>query len=412
MGRFQYKAMTRGGDVLEQTVDAPSRDAVVARIRDLDQWPIDIVEADATGRAAIPAKRGLLARLTQSDGRPRPIDIAVFARQLGTLLEARVPLPEALRVVIETGPADALAPTARALHLKVREGASLSQAMDGESAVFDPFFRSLVRAGEGGGTLGDSLVRLAGYLEKAARLKDEVRSALIYPTILLSVALVSVAILIAVVLPQFETLLAGVPGELPWSTRVIFAAAQFLRHEAAMLALAGLGVAFLFRKRLFGGETKRALDRALLRLPVARQLLLTIEFERIFRSLAALAGSGVGLTESLGLAAAVARNGAVAAAVTEAARRVRQGERLSAALAGHRIVPPMAVQMVRIGEESGELGPMFQRLADAYAGQVETDLKRAVMLIEPALIVFIGVLVATIVLSLLSAIVGINAIFT
>jgi general secretion pathway protein F len=414
LGRYQYRAMTKGGDVLEQVMEASSRDAVVARIRDLDQWPIEVVEQEdaASASARFATLRAWWRRYGPRERRNSLQDLAVFARQLGALLAARVPLPDALRVIADSAPDQPLAVLARRLHLKVREGASLSDALKDHPGSFDPFFAAMVRAGEGGGALGESMERLGLYLERTAKLRAEIRSALVYPVVLLTAALVSIVVLVTVVVPQFEFLLRGVPGELPWSTRAIFAVSGALRILVPLLLLAGLVAAVVYRKQIQSGEAWRWLERSFLRLPILRRLVVTMELEKVFRSLGALIQNRVGLSESLGLAASVTSRSGVGAAVAESAERVRQGKRLSVALAGHRLMPPLAVQLIRIGEESGDLAAMFLRLADSYAVEVETSLKRAITLIEPSLIIVVGLFVAIIVLSLLSAIVGINAAFS
>ncbi|MFQ5765779.1 MAG: type II secretion system F family protein, partial [Rhodospirillales bacterium] len=196
----------------------------------------------------------------------------------------------------------------------------------------------------------------------------------------------------------------------PWLTRAVFSAAAFIREDGlfVVLGLAILGGVLWLNMRT--AVSRRQWHGFILRLPLAGRLLRMMEFERIFRSLAALIGNGVGLPSALELAAAVARNKVIATVVNEANANVREGTRLADALGRHGVVPSLAVQLIRVGEESGELDAMLVKLADIYAAEVETALKRLVAVIEPALIVLIGLFVAIIVISLLSAIVGVNAI--
>ena len=409
MSRFHYRVMTADGEIVEDVMEAASRDEVVAHIRDSGRLPIDIAAIDADSPPAAAEARSAARPGARRRARGGQKALALFTRKLATLLDAGLTLPRALSILAEGGAADPSAALARDLHDRLRQGAALSDAMDMHSDRFDAFYRAMVRAGEGAGALGGTLGRLADFLDKAAALRAAIRSALIYPSILLAAAVVSVALLVALVLPQFETLLRGAPGELPAVTRAVFAAGDFLRIWGwALLTL--LLAPFALVRAPFAGEAARCWsDRWALRLPLAGEMIRMAEFERIFRSLGALIGNGVALPRALELVTAIAGNRVVADAVAAAHPAVRRGEKLSDALAAQEAVPRLAVQLIHVGEESGALDAMLLRTADIFAAEVELTLKRLVSLIEPALIILIGILVATIVVSLLSAIVGINA---
>ncbi len=410
MGRFQYKALTPDGNVVEDVMEAQNRDSVVARLRNADQLPISVV--DAGGDTAVGGEIARLGAATPAD-RPRrrlaPSSLILFTRQLSTLLNARLPLQQALAVVGQATD-ESMRVIADNLRHRVREGATLSEAMAAHPQAFDLFYRAIIVAGEGGGALEDSLARLAQYLERAAQLRAQVRSALIYPGILLAAALVSVTVIMTVVVPQFEALFRSTGGELPWTTRAIFAVAGVLRDHglvlASVLVAAGVGLYLYLRGAVAAGR----FDRLALALPWFGRLVQMMEFERIFRALAVLIGNGVDLSKALELSGAVARNRVVAGAVADANGRVKHGERLTDAFAAQPVVPRMAVHLVRVGDESGELETILGKLADIFAADVESSLKRLVTVIEPALIVLVGLFVAVIVVSLLSAIVGVNAI--
>jgi len=408
VSRFHYRVMTADGEIVEDVMEADSRDEVVAYIRNSGRLPIDIATLDADAPSAPGAGASVPARMGRRPRGDRKA-LALFTRKLGTLLEAGLTLPRALAILADADASDPAAALARDLHGRLRQGAALSDAMDMHPDRFDAFYRAMIRAGEGAGALGATLGRLADFLDKAAALRAAIRSALIYPTILLGAAVVSVALLVALVLPQFESLLRGAPGELPAITTAVFAAGGFLRAWGWAL-LAALLAPFALARLSFGGEAgRRWMDRLALRLPLAGEMIRMAEFERIFRSLAALTGNGVALPRALELAAAIAGKRIVADAVAAAHPAVRQGEKLSDALGAQPAVPRLAVQLILVGEESGALDAMLLRTADIFAAEVELTLRRLVSLIEPALIILIGILVATIVVSLLSAIMGINA---
>lgn len=411
MGEFQYRALTSGGDIVEDVMDAPDRDAVVTRLRSLDHMPISIEVINvgdgadiATAPRVIKSRRGW---------RTRPVthaSIAVFTRQLATLLEARLQLDDALGVAVEAAETNAIATVATRLRKRVREGAPLSEALVANPEMFDGFYCAMVAAGERGGDIAGALSRLAGYIERSAQLRTAIRSAMIYPSILVAAALTSAIILMTVVLPQFETLFRSAAAELPFLTRAMFATAAFLRDFGLVILLVLIVAVVLVRQKLRDAGLPRGIDQRVMQVPVVGRLVQMVEFERIFRALAMLLAGGVGLSDALAQSARVARNRLVRGAILETNEAIKAGSRLADALSNHAIVPRLSIHLVRVGETSGELGQMLTRLADIYAGEVETALKRLVVIIEPLLIVLIGLFVAFIVLSLLSAIVGINAV--
>ncbi len=406
MGSFQYKAMTADGAIIEDVMEAQSRDSVVSKLRDAQQLPISVVIADGSAKTTIvptitAARRG---KKLSAD------DLTIFTRQLSTLLEAGLTLQESLSVAIDAAASDQTRAIAEKLHQRIRDGATLSDAMNESPEFFDELYSSMVRAGESGGALAEGLSLLSGYMERAQRLKSDIRTALLYPAILMSAAFVSVAILLTIVLPQFEALFRSAASELPALTRWVFAIAGFIRDQGLILLLALILVVFLGRFYLMRSGGQRNLDRIILSFPLAGPLVRMIEFERIFRSLAALIGNGVGLSQALEHGVAVARNRVVATALAEINEAVKDGESLADAMARQDAVPSLARHLIRVGEAGGTLQPMLMKLSAIYATELEIRLKRLVVVIEPTLILLIGVFVAIIVISLLSAIVGINAI--
>jgi len=289
----------------------------------------------------------------------------------------------------------------------VRQGEALSSALAGHPALFDGLYRAMVRAGEAGGELPAALGRLAGYLQRRAAMVAAVRASLTYPAILTAGAFFSVIILVTVVVPQFEGLFREAAADLPVVTRGVIGLSHLLRDWgwAILLMLAALSL----RARGRDPAWRARLDGAVLRLPMAGRLVLLIETERFARTLEALLANRVALPDALALAGKAISNRLLADSVRDAVGQVRQGQSLSAALARGGLFPRFAVELVKVGEESGRLPVMLATLADGYATTAEAELRRAVTLLEPALIVIIGGLVGLIVVSLLSAIVGINA---
>ena len=397
--------MTADGAIIEDVMEAQNRDGVVSKLRDAQQLPISVV---ATEDAATGA--GHTSARSRRGKNISPEELTIFTRQLATLLDAGLTLPDALSVAIDAAENDRVIAIAGKLHQAIRDGASLSDAISRSPEYFDNFYHAMVRAGESGGALADGLNLLGGYMERAARLKSDIRTALLYPTILMATAFVSMAILLTIVLPQFEALFRSAASDLPALTRSVFTIAGFIRDQGFIfliaLVVAGFGARFYLLKS--GG--RRRLDQFILRLPLVGPLVQMIEFERVFRSLAALIGNGVGLSQALEHGVAVARNRVVAAALAEINNAVKEGESLADAFSRQACVPALARHLIRVGEAGGALQSMLIKLSTIYAGELEVRLKRLVVVIEPALILLIGLFVAIIVISLLSAIVGINAI--
>lgn len=335
--------------------------------------------------------------------------VPVFTRELQVLLSAGLPMDRALRILVESTADDRVAAAADALLARVRGGALLSEAMDAMPARFDEFLRTAVRAGEAGGSLSEVLDQVASYQERGQRLTRSVRTALIYPSILAFAAAFSVVLLLTLVVPQFETLFRQSAQVPPLPTRLVIAAASFLRDWGWVVPAAALVLWIAARWRYADARRRARLHRRLLGMPVVGAVIAGVSVERMARSLATLLANGVALPEALGLVANTVPNNAVAAAAATAVERVKQGERLADALEEGGVLPPLAVQLIRVGEESGRLVDMLARVAEIYAGEVDVAVRRLTAVIEPALILLIGVVVGGIVLSLLAAIAGLNA---
>ncbi len=333
----------------------------------------------------------------------------VFTRELQVLLSAGLPVDHALKIIVESTADDRVAAAADTLLTRVRGGAVLSEAMDTMPEQFDEFLRTAVRAGEAGGALSDVLDQVAAYQERGARLMRAVRTALIYPAILAFAAAMSVVLLLTLVVPQFEQLFLQAGQAPPLVTRIVIKASSLLRQYGWVIPAAGFAVWLAARLR-FGNVNRRArLHRRLLRLPLAGPLIAGVSVERFARSTATLLANGVGLPDALALVAETLPNRAIGAAVAASVERVKQGERLGDALEDGRAMPLLAVQLIRVGEEGGKLTEMLARLSAIYAADVDVAVRRLIAIIEPVLILTIGVVVGGIILSLLAAVTGVNA---
>lgn len=415
MARFRYRAVSSDGAMTEDVAEAPSRDAVITLLREAGHFPVRIspIESDADPAAgdapAADAKRQPMdpAATGRRGYRLSGERLAVMTRELQTLLAAGLTLERALGVLAETRAAGPVGALMAELRAKVRAGEPLSRAMAGHPQTFSPFYRAMTHAGEAGSSLAEALGRLAGYLERTEALLRTLRSSLIYPTILLLTAFVSVLAIMTFVVPQFELLFHQSGGSLPWLTRAVLGVSAFLRDFGWLLGLAAVAIGFVVHLHWRQPQARRRRDRALLGLPGVGPLIAEVEIERFARALAALLGNGIHLPVALAVAEGTIGNQALAAAVTGAANDVRQGRRLADALA-ETAFPPLAVQLIRVGEEAGTLDSLLLTLADLYAAETEAAFKRLVAIVEPLLIVGIGLFVALVVVSFLMAVVGVN----
>lgn len=401
---FQYKAVTPTGEVLEGAMDASSRSGVIERLRDMGYTPIRAVEAgavEASEAVRRTTSRSIFARGISQD------DVAVVTREIATLLGAGLPLDRSLEILVGLAENGQVADMLRKVRNEVRGGASLSKALDGQEGAFSRFYVNMVRAGEAGGALADVLARLAEYMERSKDLRESVKSALIYPTILLVVAIASVVILLAVVVPQFEPIFEQSGKALPWVTEMVLGAGALMRAYWWAMVLGGTAVVFLASKRLESPDAKLVWDRQLLRVPVVGDLAAKVETARLARTLGTLLRNGVSLVNALSIARETMGNTFLAAGLAEVGRELKTGRGFAKPMMETRRFPPFAVHMIQVGEETGRLDKMLLDVADVYDKEVARAVKRSLALLEPAMILFLTFVVGAVILSILAAMLSI-----
>ena len=400
MPRYQFKAIDAEGQIVEGAQDAAGEEEVVRRIQDAGQIPLEVS----------PERRGLrIPGLGRRRG--RKLDhrqISSFARSLSTMLKAGMPLDRSLQSLAGVAETPAQAALLERLLDRVRGGRALSDAMDDEGEAFSRFHISMVRSGEVGGALADVLARIAEYAERAQALRETVVSALIYPAILVILSVGSVMVLLAYVVPQFTELFEGAGEALPMMTRVTIGAAEILRDYWWWLLLGLLVFLIAMQGMLESPRYRRHLDRLLLRLPRVRELVSGLELARFARTLSTLLANGVPLLQALGIVRETLRNQVLAEDIAEVEAQLREGGRMADLLIEQNHLPKLGVQLVRLGEETGQLDDMLGRVADIYDEEVQRSVKRLLAVLEPVLIIVLGVLVAGIIMSILVAILGIH----
>lgn len=398
MPRFAYRALDGEGSLVEGERESASREALVESLRKDGLRPLHTAPRQAGGglRLLLPGRPA---------GRPADGDMLVrFTRELATLLGAGLPLDQSLGTVAGEGAEPAVRDIARGLVEKLRGGSSLADALAARPDLFPGFYSGLVRAGEAGGSLESILDDLADTLERTRALRQDVRSALTYPVLVLVAAGLSILILLLGVIPEFEPLFAGAGDALPISASMIMALSRGLRDWWWTLPLMPLAL-WLLARRLRADPVFRArLDARMLRLPALGPLLHKIEAARFCRTLGTLIRNGVEIVPALAMSARTLGNATLAEAVAQVAPRLRRGEGLHEPLAAAGVLPPLARRLVEIGEASGQLDKMLLTVARIYEEDISRETKRLVTLLVPIVTLLLGVLVAVIIGSILSAI--------
>src|SRR5690349_23004140 len=331
-----------------------------------------------------------------------------ITRELATLLRAGLPLDRALEILIGLATAEPVALLLQAIRDSVRGGKSLSQALDMHRDVFSRFYVNIVRAGEAGGALGVVLGRLAETMERNKELRESVVSALIYPTILIFVAVASIMVLLVFVVPTFQQTFSQAGKALPLPTQVVILVGTGLRKYWWAILLAVVASIWLFRRRLRRPEVRYRWDRRLLRAPLLGDLLAKVEVARFARTLATLLGNGVTLLSGLSIVKDTMGNVILAGALESVVVKLREGKGFGRPLAESGIYPRLATQLIMVGEESGRLEEMLVRVADIYDREVQIAVKRFLAILEPAMILGLAVLVGGIVFSILLGVMGMS----
>ncbi|MEI9988941.1 MAG: type II secretion system F family protein [Rhizomicrobium sp.] len=401
MALYRYKAIAGSGAIVTGMGEAHSAALLAEQLRAQGHYPVSASEVGASSLAS--RLMGILRR----KGRPPRRVLTTATQELASLVGAGLELDRALGTLSDLADVASLHASFEKARQSVRGGTSFSEAME-KDAAFPPLYVNMVRAGEMGGTLSTTLQRLADYLERAQTLRDAVVSALVYPAILLATAGASIVIILTFVLPEFEPLFAESGRALPWPTRAIMGTSATVRTYWWLFApVLAAGIAGA-RAALRRPHLRLKLDRALLRLPLVGDLLRAMEIERFCRTLGTLAGNGVALPLALKLSSGVLWNGELRAAVDGAAKGLREGESLSRHLASSGSFPPLTLDLIQIGEETGKLDEMLLRQADLDGQRIRHRLDRLLALLVPVLTILLGFVVAGLIASMLVAILSVN----
>lgn len=402
MSLFRYKVVTPAGETQEGDMDGPSQAAVVERLQGMGLIPVRVEETAASAGAQANSG-GLFGknRITQDD-------VAVFTQEIATLLKAGLPLDRCLEILISLSASEPVRQLMSQLREDVRGGASLSKAMDARKGVFTRFYLNMIRAGEAGGALDVVLQRLTEFMERSKELRDTVKSALIYPAILIGVSVLSVAILLMWVVPQFSQMFAESGKALPLPTQIVIAAGDGVRQYWWVIVLGGVGVYSWFAQQMRHPASRYQWDKRLLGLPLVGDLIAKLEVARFSRTLGTLIGNGVTLLAALSIVKETLSNTVMSQGLGDVAAQLKEGKGLGKPLLETGLFPKLAVHLVMVGEETGKLQEMLIRVADIYDREVSGSVKRMLALMEPVLILGLGLVIGGIIMSILVAILSVN----
>lgn len=403
MAFFQYRAADQAGKVVEGIMEADAERHVVSRLREMGCVPLRIAlpsdRATGLSRQQLP----LLTKRKISQQQ-----LLQFTRELGALLAAGLPLDRSLLILGGLVEGGEFSTVVRALVEAVRAGKSLAISMGEHPDVFPKIYVNMIRAGEAGGILEGVLRYLTDYMESTLALKEDIKSALIYPLILAGAAGLSLVVLFVFVIPKFAAIFRDNGNALPWITKVVIGFSQFLSDYGWMTLLVICAVVIGAVYYIKSPEGRSEWDRLSLRTWLLGDLLRKFETARFSRTLAALLRGGVPLLEALGTVQGVVGNRLLARAISQVQLRVREGRGMARPLSESGLFPPLALNMIAVGEETGKLESMLTEVANYYDQEVKRSTKRLTALLEPALILAMGLIIGIVVISMLLAIFSIN----
>ncbi len=384
MAVYTYTARSGGGELRTAQVEAASRDEVIALLR---KQKLTVVKIDAEK----PAKR--LGSIGMRD-------IVVFTRQFSTMINAGLPLVQALDILAKQSENKALQAVTKEVVFDVESGQTVADALRKRPKAFNELYVNMVAAGEAGGILDTILMRLATFIEKTDALVRKVKSAMIYPVTIMTVAAAAIAILLIFVIPTFEKMFAGVGLALPLPTRIVIGCSKFLQGYWWALIAAGFG-AFVLGNRYYATDDGRLrIDGFLLKVPVLGDVLRKSAVSRFTRTLGTLISSGVSILDGLEITARTSGNRVIQNAIMASRASIAGGETISAPLQKSGVFPPMVISMISVGEQTGGLDEMLSKIADFYDEEVDTAVGGLLSLLEPLMIVFLGVVVGGMVVAM------------
>ena len=391
---FAYKGRNAAGKVVKGRLDAASENMAMARVRTMGLTPIS-VSGVAVGTGLnmdikIPGfSKGISLK-----------DLAVMSRQMATMTSAGLSLLRTLNILSEQTENKDLAKILTSIRNDVETGVSLSEAMEKYSTDFPPIMINLIRAGETGGFLESSLNSVAGNFESETKLRDTIKSAMAYPTIVLIMAVLAVIGMLTFIVPVFEKMFAGFGGQLPLPTQILVVLSSAMVWLLPVLIVGGIAFTMWWRKNKNTERVRKVVDPVKLKLPVFGPLMTKLAIARFSRNFSTMIGAGVPILQSLNIVGETSGNWVVESALRKVQESVRQGKSIAGPLSLEPVFPAMVVQMIAVGEDAGALQQMLGKIADFYDQEVQATAEQLTALIEPIMIAFIGVVVGGMIVAL------------
>ena len=390
---FEYKAKDRSGKVFNGELEATSSAGVAKTLRDRGMMPLSVTEKKVSA-----LQKEL--RIPGFGGRIKQKEIALMSRQLATMVNSGLTLIRSLSILEDQSENPALKEIVGKVRTTVEQGVSLSVALEQHPKAFSPLYVSMVKAGEVSGALDETLTRLADTLEAGARLRSQIKSAMAYPVVVLNLIVFIVMAMLVFVVPIFEKMYDDLGGTLPLPTQALINLSRFITSKWWMILLVMVGLIYAFKRWKKTEAGRRRWDAMKLKFPVFGKLTQKVAISRFARTFSVLSRTGVPVLQTLDIVAETAGNATVSDAVLEVQASVKKGESRAQPLEQHDVFPPMVTQMMAVGEETGALDAMLGKVADFYDREVEDTVNALTSLIEPILIVVMGVVVGGILISL------------
>jgi type IV pilus assembly protein PilC len=385
---YTYKARDRAGNVMNGTVVADNEALVLQKLREQGFVPLEVGKQ----------KKGMNIELTAKKVKLK--ELAVFARQFATMVNSGLPILRALSILSDQTENPELARVLGVIRTDVEQGASLSGAMTKHPKVFNDLFVAMVKSGELGGSLDDVLLSLADMIENEVRLRGKIKSAMTYPVAVVALVVLIMSAMLLFVVPQFQTIYSSLGGSLPLPTRVLLTMSNIFKKYFLIILVATFVFRFFFKRWKKTDKGREAVDRMKLKVPVFGVIFQKVALSRFASTAAMLLKSGVPILQALEIVSDTVNNRVVANAISDVQISVRDGESMAKPLAKHAVFPPMVVQMLAVGEETGQVDTMLEKVAEFYDQEVEASVDALTSLIEPLLIAVIGGCVGAAVIAL------------
>jgi type IV pilus assembly protein PilC len=387
---YQWKGHTKKGVPQKGEIEANDENAVRLQLRRMQITPTKIKQKP----------KDLFENIKFLQPKIKEDDLVVFSRQFSTMIDAGLPLVQCLDILQAQQENPTFKKTLKSIKEDVESGATFADALKKFPKIFDELFVNMIAAGEAGGILDVILSRLASYLEKAMKLKKKVKGAMTYPIIVLIVAVLVVAVIMVFVIPVFEEMFAGFGGALPVPTQIVVNMSKFVKSNVHWMILAVIVFSVAF-KRFYKTERGRIwVDRLLLKVPVFGPLLRKVAVAKFTRTLGTLLSSGVSILEGLKIVAKTAGNKIVEMAVFDVRSAISEGQTIAGPLSASGVFPSMVVQMIAVGESTGALDAMLGKIADFYDDEVDAAVNNLTAMIEPFMMIFLGVVVGGLIIAM------------